>query len=184
MPAKLLVTLSLLSLLLSACLGNPNHPSSWRPLPPEAKIDRTGKVIASATVVKVSDGDTLKVEGKDGQRYTIRLHAIDAPEKKQAHGKRCKAVLTRLAYQKQAQLEAVDIDRYQRVVAKVVVNDVDIGLEQIRQGCAWHYTRYASQQSQADRTAYAQAETAARQHHVGLWNAARPLAPWEYRRRY
>jgi len=170
--------------LASGCGGDLNQAGSYRKLPKETTLDGIGEAIAEARVIKVADGDTLTVSGSDGQPYKIRLHAIDSPEKKQSHGERCTQHLQNLAQHEVAQVEIVDLDRYKRVVGKVWVDGQDVGLAQIQQGCAWHYKTYAGQQSSADRRAYAQAEQQARQQQMGLWRAARPLAPWDYRRRY
>jgi len=46
---------------------------------------------------------------------------------------------------------------------------------------AWWFREYAHEQSAADRTAYESAEDAARITRRGLWQDARPVAPWEWR---
>jgi endonuclease YncB( thermonuclease family) len=67
-------------------------------------------------------------------------------------------------------------------VGKVLFNGQDINLNQIRSGYAWHYRQYQSEQPLGDREAYAQAEIAARQARVGLWQEPDPIPPWRYRR--
>ncbi len=47
-------------------------------------------------VVKVTDGDTVHVLDASQTRHKIRLQGIDAPERKQAFGKRSKQYLTNL----------------------------------------------------------------------------------------
>jgi len=37
----------------------------------------------------------------------------------------------------------VDIDRYQRTVGRIYVDDVDVSAELVRQGAAWVYLKYA-----------------------------------------
>jgi endonuclease YncB( thermonuclease family) len=64
----------------------------------------------------------------------------------------------------------------------VLVDGVDVGLEQVRRGYAWHYVKYANEQPAQARLAYAQAEERARAQRVGLWAVAVPIAPWDYRR--
>ena len=46
-----------------------------------------------------------------------------------------------------------------------------------------HYKAYADEQSWRDQRNYASAEKQARNNKQGLWRAARPQAPWDYRKR-
>ena len=59
----------------------------------------------------------------------------------------------------------------------------DMGLEQIRAGMAWHYKAYEHEQPTQERLVYAQEEENARASGFGLWKDARPVPPWEWRRR-
>lgn len=54
----------------------------------------------------------------------------------------------------------------------------DICLEQITKGMAWHFKKYAGEQSAADKAQYADAEKMARESHVGLWQDDTPVPPW------
>jgi endonuclease YncB( thermonuclease family) len=45
-------------------------------------------------VVKITDGDTVHVLDSTQERHKIRLQGIDAPERKQAFGKRSKEYLS------------------------------------------------------------------------------------------
>ncbi len=97
-------------------------------------------------VVGVSDGDTLKVRCGDAGRYqqmTLRLVAVDAPEKAQPFGQRSKQALSDLCFQQQATIKVTAIDRYGRSVADVACRGKDVGAEQVRAGLAWVYVKYA-----------------------------------------
>ncbi len=59
---------------------------------------------------------------------------------------------------------------------------LDAGLAQLTVGLAWHFTRYAHEQSTEERERYADAEREARAKRVGLWSDPAPVAPWEWRR--
>jgi len=54
---------------------------------------------------------------------------------------------------------------------------------QIETGCAWHYKKYANEQTEGDRAQYANAEERARTARRGLWSIANPVPPWEWRKR-
>ena len=59
---------------------------------------------------------------------------------------------------------------------------LDAGLAQVTVGLAWHYKKYAGEQSEEDRERYAFAEVEARARRAGLWREGDPVAPWEWRR--
>lgn len=126
-------------------------------------------------VVGVADGDTLTVLDSNKGLTKIRLHQIDAPEKKQDFGQRSKQSLSELVYGKQVRLEVFDTDHYGRKVGKVWVNGQDANLEQVKRGMAWVYEKYASD------PAYFAAERAAKSGRIGLWNQQNPTPPWVFR---
>jgi len=137
---------------------------------------------AIGTVIGVSDGDTLTLLDENKNRHRIRLDGIDAPERSQPYGQRARQSLASLAHGRTAQAHCPKTDRYGRAVCRVTVDGVDVGLEQIRRGLAWHYVRYAQEQSVAERSAYEQAERTARSSAAGLWSFRDPTPPWDYRR--
>ncbi|MFN3785963.1 MAG: thermonuclease family protein [Thiothrix sp.] len=177
--------LMLAPLFLSACI----EPGDVKPtsrlqahLPADAHMTANGTWLASGKVVSVSDGDTVTVLGSNKQQYKIRLQGIDAPEKTQPFGQKCKEDLLTRAVNLDGTVEAKKLDRYGRIVGKVRVNGTDIALEQIKAGCAWYYADYAKELSVADREAYTAAEKAARKAKRGLWKDNNPQAPWDFRK--
>ena len=60
--------------------------------------------------------------------------------------------------------------------------EIDVGLEQIKAGMAWHYKRYQNEQSREDRNVYSSAEKLAKQNQLGLWSDKSPIPPWKWRR--
>jgi endonuclease YncB( thermonuclease family) len=60
---------------------------------------------------------------------------------------------------------------------------LDVGLEQIRAGMAWHYKEYQHEQTTQDRLVYRDEEDAAKAARRGLWRDAKPVPPWEWRQR-
>jgi endonuclease YncB( thermonuclease family) len=132
-------------------------------------------------VVGIADGDTITVLDEQRGQHKVRLAGIDAPEKRQDFGNRSKQSLSELAYRNQVIVQTAKTDRYGRRVGKVIVNGLDVNLEQVRRGMAWHYKAYAHEQGATDRQAYADAEDAARAAGAGLWALPRPMPPWEFR---
>nr|CAA6812403.1 MAG: Endonuclease YncB, thermonuclease family [uncultured Thiotrichaceae bacterium] len=158
-------------------------PGSYTELPKNVHITEYGTLLAQGKVVRVTDADTITILGSDKKRYKIRLQGIDAPEKKQNYGAACKDKLSAMVLNRRVDVEAYKKDRYKRVIAKVMLGDKDMALELIKQGCGWHYKAYADEQSWSDQRNYAAAEKHARNNKLGLWRAARPQAPWDYRKR-
>ena len=63
----------------------------------------------------------------------------------------------------------------------MVVDGVDVGLEQIRRGYAWFFTRYADELPPERRSSYEKAEAEAKAAKAGLWRDQGPVAPWAFR---
>lgn len=133
-------------------------------------------------VVKITDGDTVYVLDGTQERHKIHLAGIDAPERKQAFGKRSKEHLSELVADETVLVDWNKRDRYKRIVGKIIHDGRDTNIEMVRAGMAWWYRKFADEQSAVDRSLYASAETAARENRRGLWIDAKPTAPWNWRR--
>ena len=134
--------------------------------------------VLPGTVVGVVDGDTADIRLQSGM-IRVRLHAIDAPERDQPHGATSKQLLSQLVYGRQVNVEPIEQDRYDRLVARLWLGELDVNAELIKRGAAWLYRRHA------DDPAYCTYEKTARDLRLGLWalpHEQRP-APWEWRRR-
>ena len=137
--------------------------------------------ILTGRVTGISDGDTLTLVDVSEVQFKIRLSGIDSPEKGQAFGHFCKHNLSDLAYGRAVQIDWQKLDRYGRIIGKVLVDEQDINLEQVRRGCGWHYKKYQNEQSSNDRLSYSAAEESARKDKVGLWADIEPVPPWIWR---
>jgi endonuclease YncB( thermonuclease family) len=133
-------------------------------------------------VIKVTDGDTVNVLTSDNQTHKIRLSGIDAPEKKQAFGNQSKQALDDEIGGKTVTVEFNKLDKYQRIVGKVLLNGKDVNLRQIQRGLAWHYKKYEKEQDVEDRSIYAHAEYVAQRDRLGLWSESSPTPPWDFRK--
>ncbi|MFV2029962.1 MULTISPECIES: thermonuclease family protein [Neisseria] len=135
-----------------------------------------------AYVSAVSDGDSIRVIDPNGQRRRIRFAYVDAPELNQAYGKAARKALMEIIEGQNVEVLVFDRDRYGREVAQVRLNGRDVGLWMIANGHAWHYRQYAKRaQNGVDYSDYTYAQAQARQNRIGLWRAARPQAPWDFR---
>jgi len=133
-------------------------------------------------VVSVRDGDTVKVLDAGMVQHNIRLAGIDAPELHQAFGRVSQRHLSAAIQGKTVVVRWNKHDRYGRIVGTILLDDQDVNLDQVRAGLAWHYKRYEREQPPAERVTYANAETEAHAAQLGLWQDAKPVPPWEYRR--
>lgn len=140
-----------------------------------------GAATLHGRVVGVADGDTVTVLVAGRTRQVVRLAGIDAPEKAQPYGDRAKRHLSDLVFGAEVAVEYEKRDRYGRIVGKVIRDGQDASLAQIESGLAWHFKRYAAEQSPDDRAVYARAEEAARHAGLGLWAEQTPVPPWEWR---
>ena len=144
----------------------------------------------------MADGDTVTIMDDSGKKHRIRLAGIDAPEKDQSYGDVSTQGLVELVSGKTVTIEYEKRDRYKRIVGKVLVDPpgevfcmaldcvkkIDVGLEQIIAGLAWHYKYYQMEQSEEDRRLYSEAELEAKIKQLGIWKNEEPMAPWEWRR--
>lgn len=133
-------------------------------------------------VVGVPDGDNITVLDDNKTKHKIRLQGIDAPAKTQAFGQKSNQSLHQLIHNKQVTIEFQKKDKYGRTLGKVLHNGLDVCLEQIKLGMAWHYKQYKSDQPKEDRALYNQTEQDARARKAGLWIDKAPTPPWEFRR--
>lgn len=129
----------------------------------------------SGRVVRIKDGDTIAVLNDRNQEISVRMHQIDAPEKRQAFGQRSKQSLSDLVYGKVVSVEMTGDKSYERPVGTIFVNGVDINKEQVRRGMAWASTKYVKDPSLFT------LEKDARQQRIGLWVDPNPIPPWEFR---
>ncbi len=135
----------------------------------------------SGLVVGIADGDTLTLLDAANVQHKVRLAGIDAPEKRQAFGERSKQNLAGLVFRKQVIVEWSKLDRYGRMIGKVIRGQEDVCRAQIYAGLAWHYKAYEREQTAGDREDYARAELEARTGKRGLWRDSAPMPPWDFR---
>ncbi len=154
----------------AACNGPSVKPYSSPPQAPENKT--------AYKVVGVKDGDTF-VLLMNGKEQVVRLAHIDCPEKKQPFGNRAKQFASGLCFGKKVTLVHQNkYDRNRRLIAEVILEDGrNLNKELVKNGLAWHFKKYSHNKE------YAALETAARRQRKGLWTDARPVSPWNWRRR-
>jgi endonuclease YncB( thermonuclease family) len=133
----------------------------------------TGEVIA------VQDGDTVTLLGDANQLTKIRLAEIDAPELKQPYGNASKRMLSALVYRKDVTVVTKTIDKYGRTVGRIYEGDTDVNLTMVKQGGAWAYRKYLTDDTILAAEGHAKAAAA------GIWGLQKDqrMPPWEWRHR-
>ncbi len=180
---RLLAVSAIFAFLLSAC-SPASVPSTQKPeMIRPSSSQSTPAEEPDAEVVGVSDGDTITVRmDPSGRQERIRLATIDSPEMNQPFGQAAKQSLSSLVFGRKVKIVEMDRDRYGRIVAEVFVDGLNVNLEQIRRGFAWHYKQHEKQQTPEMRQAYSVAEEFARRSRLGLWRLPDAVPPWEWRK--
>jgi endonuclease YncB( thermonuclease family) len=162
--ARLLIC-SILYILLAAGCGAPANSANSESKSAEARF--------SATVVKVSDGDTLTVLVGGKREIRVRLDGIDCPELRQAYGTKAKQYASARVYGKNVTVIAHGEDDYGRTIGTVFIEDSSLNEELVALGLAWAYVYHS--------TEYVSLEKDARRRRIGLWSDDNPTPPWEFR---
>ena len=137
-------------------------------------------VSGPASLVSVGDGDTIRVTGSSGQKVTIRMACIDAPETAQGEsGTPATLVLKQLLGAGPVEIRPQTVDRYGRTVAEVFVSGRNVNLEMVRLGMAYAYRQYLSG---CDENAYLGAEGQAERYRQGVWRWGNEVKPWDFRK--
>jgi endonuclease YncB( thermonuclease family) len=66
------------------------------------------------------------------------------------------------------------------MVAILYLDHRDINREMVKEGYAWAYKEYLKGPYASE---YIDAENDARSKHLGIWQQANPMPPWEFRKR-
>jgi micrococcal nuclease len=141
----------------------------------------------TATITKISDGDTVQAITPEGTKLKVRLYGIDAPEthkgKKpgEPFGNAARDYLASLVSQRSVRVEILDIDRYRRMVAILWLAERNVNQEMISAGMAEAYVEYLKNPYRAP---FIQAEQEAKAQGRGVWSqGTRYERPSQFRRR-
>ena len=149
----------------------------------DSSDQRQYRRVFTAKVQWVPDGDTIHCR-EAGDEVRIRLFGIDSPEIDQPGYEAARDALRRAVDDQTVEIRVVDVDQYDRLVARVILpgrgnaNEIDVNRQQVLDGMAWWYRTFAP-----DEDDLKSAEQSARSARRGLWREDDPLPPWEFRRR-
>lgn len=118
----------------------------------------------SGIVTSVTDGDTVHVKlSNDGRIIVVRLDGIDTPERGEPFSSQSTRATRVMLFERRVQVRGMDVDRYDRLVAKVTTEGRDASLELVKAGLACHFVRYSSD------AVLARAQVDAQTHGRGFW---------------
>lgn len=134
-------------------------------------------------VVSVGDGDTFRATRTTGEKVTVRLACIDAPEIKQApYGNKSRDYLRQLIPVGQSvQAKVVDTDKYGRKVAIIEAGGKNVNLKLVSAGHAALYTEYLSNCLDIKQELLS-AEATAKSARLEFWSQSNPILPKDFRR--
>jgi len=149
--------------------------------------------IATGTVTKVSDGDTIQVVTPEQTKLKVRLYGIDARkhpkfnrQSGQVHrpgqpfSEEAQKALKDKLMGKQVRLEILDIDKYRRMVCMVWLDGRNINLEMVMEGYAEAFVEYLKPPYRID---FLKAEQEARAGGKNIWSLPEHERPREFRKR-
>lgn len=137
-------------------------------------------------VVKVYDGDSLLVKGLD-LTLKIRMVGIDAPEtggrwkQGQPYSQKAHQYLSRQINDRSVTLKTYGLGGYNRILAEVFINDINMNLEMVKTGLAEVYQ--GSLPKTFNAAPYLAAQDQARIRRIGMWvQGSRYKSPRQWRK--
>lgn len=142
------------------------------------------------TAIEVKDGDSFVAT--DGQvKFQVRIAEIDAPEWDQPYGLQARLKLQELILNKAITIVPVkeSVDRYNRTLGTVFVDEQNVGLLMVQEGFV-HYYRPTCKDHPEDShkynytpKTYVEAEKQAKAKRLGLWQQTKVQYPCDHRRK-
>ncbi len=141
-------------------------------------------------VLKVFDGDTIKVKNNNNLVIVVRFAGIDAPETRkknvpgQAYGEEAKQMVKNRIAGKKIFMKTYGTGGYNRVLAEIFTEKgLNINLDLVRQGLAEVYRGRIP--GGFDISPYLTAEAAAKRSHRGMWSLGSQYeSPRQWRRQH
>jgi micrococcal nuclease len=133
-----------------------------------------------AKVVRVIDGDTIEIQQKM-KTQRVRIWGIDTPEWDQRYGAQSSQFTRSLVTEKDVQVVSKAVDKYGRLVAVIMMDNINVGEELIKSGLAWVHVYYCHEPI-CDR--WKSLQESAKSEHRGVWNDSDPVAPWQWKKQH
>ncbi len=115
-------------------------------------------------VIKVYDGDTITIINENNEKEKIRLYGISARELNQEYGQEAKNYLQNLILNKNIDVFVHYKDEYERTVAEIYLDKININQEMVKQGQAFIFHKYNN-----DLDIYIPLENYAKENQLGMY---------------
>ncbi len=133
----------------------------------------------SGQIVDVIDGKTVVVAIPSG-KITVELQYIDVPMAGQDLHDTVRDHLRSLVFGAQAEYKPRTIMR-DRTVGRLMVNNIDVSQQMLRDGAGWHIPAQASGQDAGEFETYRSTEAIAKSEKRGVWSIPGLKPAWEVR---
>jgi endonuclease YncB( thermonuclease family) len=131
-------------------------------------------------VAEVIDGESIAVISQN-HPVKVGLIGVAAPEKNQSFAGIARQHLSDLILDKYVMVRVSALrDGY--LVGQVLLGDMDVCAQMIRDGVGWYNKSDESNLSEVERQVYQASQEAARSERRGLWQENSPQAPWDFRK--
>jgi endonuclease YncB( thermonuclease family) len=131
-------------------------------------------------VVDVLDGRTLVMETSAG-RVTIQLQYVEVSEDGQPFSAIAKGHLSKLSLGRSVEHKARRIVEGKSIGRTITFEGVDLSLQMIRDGAAWHEPKQTSDQHANEAADYSANQELAKNEKRGVWSMPNLKTPWEVR---
>lgn len=152
---------------------------------------QTDSIITNAKVFAVHDGDSYKVKfDTSNSSVWIRLYAADCPEvfspyvkKTQTFGRETSNYVRELLKGKRVNVIPVSTDIYDRMIAKVYIDGIDLTEYLIENGYAWFYDP-GKEMPKEQKDKLKNLQKTAKKQKLGLWGQSGiKMSPETFRKR-
>lgn len=138
-----------------------------------------GQARFAGKVVEVLDGRTLVIDSNAG-KIKVELQYVETPAAEQSLHSVAREHLSKIAVGKVVEFQPVRIsDGF--TIGRVTIGGVDLSLQMIRDGAAWHEPAERSGQKPAEAIEYASNQALAQAEKRGVWSVADLKTPWQVR---
>jgi endonuclease YncB( thermonuclease family) len=138
-----------------------------------------GQTAITAIVTEAIDGRTLALETSAG-RIVAQLQYIEVPADGQPLFDVTRAHLSKLTFGKSVELKPQRMVTG-RTIGRVTLEGVDLSLQMIRDGAAWHEPKDSSGQHPDEAADYDAQQLLAKNEKRGVWSIPTLKTPWEVR---
>jgi endonuclease YncB( thermonuclease family) len=132
-------------------------------------------------VVEVKDGKTVAIELTGGGKMWAYLQYIDVPESDQPLYAAVRDHLGRMVLGKVVEFRAQRISADVIIAGQLMLGDVDLSQQMLRDGAAWLTPRETSGQEAGQEAEYNQNQMSAKNEKRGVWSVEGLKPAWEHR---